>query len=98
MSAADEMREWLLGFALRGERAPSRDVCRKKFGPCMHWLVSDLWKAGRIRVEIYGLNWRVIEIDGHRTQAAPAHWNLNRVLDKNGDQLLSRGRLMQAAA
>lgn len=50
----------------RGERAPSNDQIHST-------VTSKLAREGIIRVEVYGLNWRVIECKrtGRRTQAPP---------------------------
>lgn len=42
---------------------------------------SELAYRGLIKSEVYANNWRVIEIDGHRTAEAPNGWQCYLIID-----------------
>jgi hypothetical protein len=57
----DRVFTLLVGAACRGERCPGREP----FGPLKNIeanAVVELARTGRIRVELYALNWRVVVI------------------------------------
>jgi len=66
----------LVQAALRDERAPTNKGSENPTGTMHRKIMSALLNEGRIRVEIYAKNWRVIEIltgphAGKRTKAPP---------------------------
>lgn len=66
----------LLSMAKAGKRCPTtdqiRDICGKEGFPVpIDCTVSELAHRGFLISEVYALNYRVIEIDGHRTAPAP---------------------------
>ena len=64
--------------ALAGERCPTTCTVDNPTGTMRPGVAPILLKEGRIKVEIYGRNWRVIEIlkgpnAGKRTKEAPGY-------------------------
>lgn len=58
--------------AVAGERCPTND----QMPDGMQTVIGRLARAGRVRIEVYGRNWRVVEIltgpnKGKRTQEHP---------------------------
>jgi len=74
--------------ALRGERAPTNQTGENPAGTLRSGITTELLKQGRIKVEIYALNWRVIEIltgphAGERTKGPPnPSWQPYKILPK----------------
>lgn len=69
----------LRAAANKGERCPTNDELRRQLYELGHTLSSDAHPAelayeGLIKVEVYGRNYRVIEIEGKRTAEAPPGW------------------------
>ena len=64
--------------ALAGERCPSTHGTYNSSGTLSSGITTMLLREGRIKIEIYGRNWRVIEIlkgpnAGKRTKEAPGY-------------------------
>lgn len=80
VATADAVYAWLLEIAKKGERAPTLDQIAFQFkgGPSR---VAALAREGRIRIEVWAHNWRVIEIEGLRTMKAPTGNKPYRVVD-----------------
>jgi hypothetical protein len=62
--------------ALAGERCPTTLTTDNPTGTLLAGIAAILVKEGRIKIEIYGRNWRVVEIlkgpnAGKRTKEAP---------------------------
>ena len=78
---------YLRGFAKRGERCPTNpeilNHCREH-GLTMpaNMYPSALANRGLLRSEVYGTNWRVIEIDDYRTAERPGGGEPYKVIDK----------------
>lgn len=71
MSKADELFAIVERAAVEGRRCPTIDQL-----PYRTPLLADLARAGRIRIEVYSLNWRVVQITegpnyGKRTAERP---------------------------
>lgn len=70
--ALNETFAFLVHVACRGERCPAG----KPYGPLVPAVMSALAHAGRIRIEIFAHNWRVVTIMegplmGRSTMASP---------------------------
>ena len=64
--------------ALAGERCPTTRTTENATGTLLPGITTMLLNEGRIKVEIYGHNWRVVEIlkgpnAGKRTKEAPGY-------------------------
>jgi len=63
--------------ARNGERCPTQEQFRRSYGfGAVSSVIDELRRAGKIKVEVYGRNWRVIEImegefKGCRTMEPP---------------------------
>lgn len=82
----------LLDVAKSGARAPTRFELQRMFGGDVFRAMRFLTAAGRLRIEVYAKNWRVIEIQGHRTarppfKGAPRPY---RVIDQHGDSVCGK--------
>jgi hypothetical protein len=71
--------------AIKGERCPKQ----RPFGPLSYGSTIALARSGRIRIELYAHNWRVITLlDGpHRgcsTAPAPNGWRRYKMIDVRG--------------
>ena len=83
------LEEYLQGVIARGERAPKMGVIKFHCGYAGLRQLSDLRTAGRIRIGVYGRNYRVIWLDGKSTAPPPfPNSGPYRVLDKAGDHWL----------
>ena len=75
--------------ALRGERCPLNSKNGVVAG-LQHGALPALARAGRVRIEVYPHNWRVVEIiagphRGRCTARPPNHaWRPYRVIDRKG--------------
>jgi hypothetical protein len=83
--------DFLREVARKGERCPTSPeigaaLIRAGFQSSASYRVSVLARRGLFKVEIYGKNWRVIEIDGMRTKGPPFIGTPYRVIAK-GAQL-----------
>jgi len=67
----EQVYAYLLKIAKAGARAPQHDILERDFGTSAINIVLELAHAGRIRIEVWAKNWRVIEIEGFRTMAPP---------------------------
>jgi hypothetical protein len=68
--------DFLLEVARKGERCPTSTeigaaLIRAGLRSSASHRVPDLARRGLFKVEIYGKNWRVVEIDGMRTMEPP---------------------------
>tara|TARA_R110000737_G_scaffold91450_1_gene123880 strand:- start:763 stop:1095 length:333 start_codon:yes stop_codon:yes gene_type:complete len=83
---AEFARNILLQAAKAGERCPTRDEMSSKLMnagyPASKNIVSTLAKLHQIRIETYGKNFRVVEVEGLRT-AEPTykHAKPHRILE-----------------
>lgn len=88
--------EWLRDLARNNQRAPTEDQMRTEFGNAGKAMLRSLVSDGTVtRIEIYGKNWRVIELDGLRTAPYIPKYGKGlpyRVIDKAGDHWLAHGR------
>ena len=59
--------------AERGQRCPKLDALMRDGHEAVRSTMERLVKAGKVRVEIYAVNWRVVEIvaTGQRTRESP---------------------------
>ena len=96
----DEVFTMLVGAAYRGERCPQL----QPFGP-LNWsqnrAIADLARAGRIILEVYAPNWRVITIcqgkySGRTTMRCPNHFAKPYKVIQKGD--LATGQRQQPSA
>ena len=78
----------------RGERAPTLDNLYYLFPdvPAPQQRLQKLCREGHVRIEVYSLNWRVIEIltgehKGKRTKACPRGGKPYRVLDYSHERV-----------
>lgn len=97
----------LVDAAARGARCPTSDniaYCLEKRG-FTHGgtgIVPDLAEVGRIKIEVYSLNWRVVEIcegehKGERTAECPRGGKPYIILDRTGRHETGvRGRMRDA--
>lgn len=76
-ASEDVVLDLLRAAAAAGLRCPTNEALRASLraagylGLPAEMVPSELAERGRLRVEIYGRSYRVIEIDGQRTAAAP---------------------------
>lgn len=80
-----DLFKWIEERAAKGERCPTLYEIRKRCTTNMP--LTELADMGLIRIEVYGRNWRVIEIingrnAGARTKEAPDGWEPYWVSDK----------------
>ena len=75
---------WLEGFAIRGERCPTRTVIAQTFGQLANLRILDLARAGKLTIEVGGRNWRVITIKGRKTMGLPCGRKPYLRIDKDG--------------
>lgn len=78
--ATDEnVYAYLLEIAKKGERAPTMEQILYRFRGGVA-CVGRLAREGKIRIEVWAWNWRVIEIEGFRTKASPTGARPYRVI------------------
>lgn len=77
--------------AVAGERCPTNALKGQTNG-VTHDAIPSLARQGRVRIEVYPHNWRVVEITkgpntGKRTAEPPnKHWRPWRIIDQNGER------------
>lgn len=76
----DAMYEHILGRAKLGLRAPL-NVDLEVFAGAPVTKLMEWARRGRIRVEIWPHNWRVIRVEGYATAPAPVGKKPYRVID-----------------
>lgn len=89
----DRTFELLQAAALRGERCPQS----YPFGPLRSNITSALAKAGRIRIEIFKYNWRVVTLmegphKGKQTAPSPEGGQPYRTIFKDFVSVSPRNR------
>lgn len=78
---------FLEGYARRGDQAPSRALLKERYGCQVFEDVTELAKQGRISIEIYGRNYRVIRVGQYATAMPPAHYGaVHTIIDANGNR------------
>lgn len=80
----DQILEWLKGYCVRGERAPSPATIRIEKGERVNGQIRRLCRAGLLVVEYYGHNWRVFTIGDLKSAPPPAGWKCFSRQDTNG--------------
>lgn len=73
--------------AKKKKRCPTNEEIRQEllsrgFSFPSYCFPSSMAKHGLLKVEVYGKNWRVVEIEGHRTMESPIGGNPYRVFEK----------------
>lgn len=79
----DEFHGWLVGFAERGERAPTLLEINNRWGAGASKHLPLLVRAGRAIVEVGNKNFRVIRLGGMET-ARPKGWRPYLLVNKDG--------------
>lgn len=83
---AEDVLAILRDAASRGERCPTNPEIRTILGELpSHLIPSELAYDGHCVVEVYGKNWRVVEIDGKRTMACPHSQYCYRRIEKRDE-------------
>lgn len=85
MTTHDDIFSYVLGYCQSGDRAPTAQHLISKFGAKANSMLIELAYEGRLCIEIYGRNWRVIDIKGLRTAMPKDGVQCYRRLDKGGD-------------
>lgn len=88
----ERVLEYLRWYCEQGARAPSQSEMARDLGHQARPLVTLLALQGKMIVEVGGRNWRVIEIDGKRTQADPNGSPPNRRISKRGHERCVNGK------
>lgn len=77
-----ELLDWLREVARNGARCPTNpEIGARGFGTNT---LPSLARAGLLKLEIYQKNWRVIEIDGMRTEEPPECGKPYMTIDGDG--------------